>query len=209
MRPATCMSTSAVRMDSGMLIAATSVERTLNRNRKMVMIAKSAPRPPSRSRPSCDSSMKLDRSWTTVTVSSPGCAAGGVVEDLLDSLRDLDGVRARRLGHRQRERRVAIRARVAGRGDVLELDSANVAELDRCRELARRGVAPGAVTGCLAPTSRLEIWSTEVSAPIVDTGMRVPSAGSWPPGTVMLLACRTPRICWMGRPHRPSWPDRA
>ena len=37
------MTTSAVRIDSGMLIAATIVERTLNRNRKIVRIAKSAP----------------------------------------------------------------------------------------------------------------------------------------------------------------------
>ena len=27
--------------------------------------------------------------------------------------------------------------------------------------------------------------------------MRVPSAWSWPAGTVMLFACRTPRICWI------------
>ena len=37
-RPATCISTRPVRTESGMLIAATSVERRLNRNRKIVMI---------------------------------------------------------------------------------------------------------------------------------------------------------------------------
>ena len=67
--PVSCMITSAVRMESGMLIAATMVERTLNRNRKIVRIAKTAPSPPSRSRPSRDSLMKTDRSWTVVTVS--------------------------------------------------------------------------------------------------------------------------------------------
>jgi hypothetical protein len=49
--PATCMITSAVRIESGMLTAATNVERTFSRNRKIVMTAKIAPRPPSRSRP--------------------------------------------------------------------------------------------------------------------------------------------------------------
>ncbi len=35
------------------------------------MTANRAPRPPSRSRPFCDSLMKDDRSWTTATVSVP------------------------------------------------------------------------------------------------------------------------------------------
>ncbi len=64
--PAICMTTSAVRTESGMLTAATSVERRLNRNRKIVMTAKRAPVPPSRSRPSRDSVMKVDRSETTL-----------------------------------------------------------------------------------------------------------------------------------------------
>ncbi len=65
--PAICMTTSAVRIESGMLIAATIVDRRLNRNRKIVTIAKTAPRPPSRSSPSVDSVMKSDRSETMVT----------------------------------------------------------------------------------------------------------------------------------------------
>ena len=73
--PVSCMITSAVRIDSGMLIAATSVERRLNRNRKIVRIAKRAPRPPSRSRPSRDSLMKSDRSETVVIVSWSACRA--------------------------------------------------------------------------------------------------------------------------------------
>ncbi len=60
--PAICMITSAVRMESGMLTAATSVERMLNRKRKIVRIAKKAPRPPSFSRPSRESLMKVERS---------------------------------------------------------------------------------------------------------------------------------------------------
>ena len=62
--PVSCMSVSAAKIDSGMLTAATSVERRLNRNRKIVRIAKSAPRPPSRTSPSRDSLMKPDRSET-------------------------------------------------------------------------------------------------------------------------------------------------
>ena len=63
--PVACMITSAVRMDSGMLTAATMVARMLDRNRKIVRIAKMAPVTPSRSRPSRDSLMKPDRSLTT------------------------------------------------------------------------------------------------------------------------------------------------
>ena len=68
--PVICMTTSAVRTESGMLTAATSVERRLNRNRKIVRIAKSAPRPPSLSSPSRDSLMNVDRSETVTIVSS-------------------------------------------------------------------------------------------------------------------------------------------
>ena len=51
------MTTSAVRIDSGMLTAATKVDRRLTRNRKIVRTAKTAPRPPSRRSPSLDSRM--------------------------------------------------------------------------------------------------------------------------------------------------------
>ncbi len=64
--PVICMITSAVNTDSGMLTAATSVARMLKRNRKIVRIAKNAPRPPSLSRPSRDSLMKVERSEITV-----------------------------------------------------------------------------------------------------------------------------------------------
>ena len=56
--PASCMSTIAISSDSGMLIAATNVERRLKRKKKIVRTAKTAPRPPSFSRPSRDSMMK-------------------------------------------------------------------------------------------------------------------------------------------------------
>ena len=73
--PPTSISTRAVKIETGMLTAATSVERRLNRNRKMTMTAKTAPRPPSRSSPSRDWVMKVDRSETVVIESwSPYCA---------------------------------------------------------------------------------------------------------------------------------------
>ncbi len=67
--PVICMTTSAVRIESGMLMAATIVDRMLNRNRKIVRIANSAPSPPSRTRPSVNSLMKSARSDTIVTLS--------------------------------------------------------------------------------------------------------------------------------------------
>ncbi len=60
--PVACMITSAARIESGMLMAATSVARMLNRNRKIVRTANRAPRPPSRRSPSRDSMMNVDRS---------------------------------------------------------------------------------------------------------------------------------------------------
>ena len=73
--PVSCITTSAVSTDSGIDTAATSVERRLPRNRKIVRIANSAPRPPSRTRPSCDSSMNDDRSDTVVMVTIPAFSA--------------------------------------------------------------------------------------------------------------------------------------
>ena len=73
--PVICMITSAASRDRGMLTAATSVERRLARNRKIVRTANSAPVPPSRSRPSRDSLMNEDRSDTTVTVTRSECCA--------------------------------------------------------------------------------------------------------------------------------------
>ena len=58
--PATSMSTRAVMIETGMLTAATRVERRLSRNTKIVMMAKSAPRPPSRTRLSRDSMMNVE-----------------------------------------------------------------------------------------------------------------------------------------------------
>ncbi len=65
--PATSMSVRAAMIDTGMLTAATSVDRRLIRNTKIVMIAKSAPRPPSRTRLSRDSMMKVEKSSIVVT----------------------------------------------------------------------------------------------------------------------------------------------
>ena len=73
--PVICMITSAASRLSGMLTAATSVERRLERKKKIVRTANRAPVPPSRSRPSRDSLMNEDRSDTTVTVTTSACWA--------------------------------------------------------------------------------------------------------------------------------------
>ena len=74
-RPETPMTVSAVKMDSGMLTAATSVERRLSRNRKMVRTANRAPRRPSRTRPSRDSLMKSAVFEMVFTSMASGCSA--------------------------------------------------------------------------------------------------------------------------------------
>jgi len=55
--PATSINVRAVMMETGMLTAATRVDRRLSRKKKMVRIAKNAPRRPSRTRLSRDSMM--------------------------------------------------------------------------------------------------------------------------------------------------------
>ena len=62
--PATSISVRALMIETGMLMAATSVDRRLSRKMKIVMIANSAPRPPSRTRLSRDSMMKVEESET-------------------------------------------------------------------------------------------------------------------------------------------------
>ena len=52
------------------------------------------------------------------------------------------------------------------------------------------GVVPASDT----PTTRSSICSSEVSVPIVETGIFVPPSDSWPDGRVRLLAVRTPLI---------------
>jgi hypothetical protein len=101
--PVSCMITSAVRIESGMLIAATDVARRLNRNRKIVMTRRRRRGRPRGSSPSRDSLMKSDRSWTVRDrhhVRVPGADLG---ELGLDRVGDLDRVRVRRLGHGQRQ----------------------------------------------------------------------------------------------------------
>ena len=129
--PVSCITTSAASTDSGMLIAATSVERTLVRNSRIVMIAKSAPRPPSRTRPSRDSSMKVDRSATIVIVELARVAGGDLVELGRDLLGDDDGVAVAGLGDRERERRLAVGPGEARGADVRDLDRADVRDRDR------------------------------------------------------------------------------
>ncbi len=126
--PVICITTRAVRIDSGMLIAATTVARRLSRNRKIVMIANSAPRPPSRSRPSRDSLMKTDRSWTVVIVSWSACSAA-ISASLALTASATSTVLASEVFDTVRvERRVAVRPAVAGGGDLDELDRADIGD---------------------------------------------------------------------------------
>ena len=74
-RPARPMMVRAVKMDSGMLTAATSVERRLSRNRKMVRTANRAPSRPSRTRPSRDSLMKFAVFEMVSMAMASGCLA--------------------------------------------------------------------------------------------------------------------------------------
>ncbi len=73
--PVTCMRTRATSRESGMLIAATNVERRLRRKAKIVSTAKSAPSPPSRRSPSRDSMMKSAWSETLRISRSPSLSA--------------------------------------------------------------------------------------------------------------------------------------
>ena len=128
--PVSCMSVRAAKIDRGMLTAATSVERRLNRNRKIVRIAKSAPSPPSRTSPSRDSTMKPDRSRHGQDP-DVGAAGLGSRQLGLNGLCDGDRVGAGRLGHRDRDRGLAIRSGVTGRGKTDLLDRAQLADRDR------------------------------------------------------------------------------
>ena len=175
--PVSCMTTSAVRIDSGMLIAATIVARRLSRNRKIVRIAKTAPRPPSRSSPSRDSLMKTDRSWTVVTVISVGVAGGDLGQLGLDGVGDLDRVGVRGLGDGQRQRRLAVGPAVAGDGDlssstvprssrVTGFGAAGAAAAERCR-------CAGDVRGCAADgTPRSRRRALDLRRPMVEPADR-------------------------------------
>ena len=142
--PVACMITRAARIESGMLTAATIVERMLNRNRKIVRTANRAPRPPSRRSPSRDSLMKFDRSETTVIAHGVGVLLAELVELGRDGVGDLDGVGVRGLGDRQRHRGLAVGARVAGGRDALDVDRAEVADRDRRRAAGTVGGVAGA-----------------------------------------------------------------
>ena len=58
--------------------------------------------------------------------------------------------------------------------------------------------APGEVRS--NPTTRSRIWSSDVNAPMVETGTFEPSVAIWPDGSVRLLAWRTPTTCWLVMP---------
>ncbi len=73
-----------------------------------------------------------------------GVGGGDLGQLGLDRIGDLDRVGVRCLGDGQSQRRLAVRPSVAGDGDLVELDRAEVSEGDRLR-CRRRG---GRLTGC-------------------------------------------------------------
>ena len=137
--PVACMITSAARIESGMLIAATSVARMLNRNRKIVRTANRAPRPPSRTQAVAGLDDERREVGDDVDVDGVRVLGLELVEGGGHLLGDLDGVRVGRLGHGQRQGRLAVGPRVAGRRDAGELDRAEVADRDRRRGGGRDG----------------------------------------------------------------------
>jgi hypothetical protein len=152
-----------------MLIAATIVDRTLNRNAKIVRIAKNAPRPPSRTRPSRDSMMNVDRSLTVVMVSSsawrsPISASLAWTASATSTVLALEPRRSRQPAWSSGQ---AISRHASSR-------CAELADGDRRGRRAALGAA-GAVG--VAPTIRSQICSTEVKVPIVGRIFE-PSAGS-------------------------------
>ena len=86
--------------------------------------------------------MNVGQVRTTVVTVSGRRAAPRLVERRLDRFGDLDGVGVRGLGHGQRQRRLAVGARVARRRELDELDRAELAEGDR----RRRGGGGGAAS---------------------------------------------------------------
>ena len=70
---------------SGMLTAATMVERRFSRKTKMTTTAKAAPRPPSCKSESIDSRMKIDASVTTDSFTWAECAAANSSMAAIDS----------------------------------------------------------------------------------------------------------------------------
>ena len=141
--PVSCMITSAVRIDSGMLIAATTVARMLNRNRKIVRIAKIAPRPPSRTRPvgrflDEHGQVRDGRDRQLIRVARADLGQLG-----LDRVGHLDRVGVGLLGDGDGQGLVAVGPAEAGRGHELGADGAEVADGDRLRD-GRGGARTGA-----------------------------------------------------------------
>ena len=145
--PANCMITRAVRIDSGMLTAATNVERRLQQEQE-------------------DREDREDRAETALAQQSlarledeDGLIGDGhdldlarvagrdLVELRLDGLGDRHGVRGARLADRDRDRRLAVGPAVAGRRLIGELDRADVADRDR---LGRHG--------CGRRRRQLRVW---------------------------------------------------
>ncbi len=139
--PVSCMITSAVRIDSGMLIAATmrgpdaEQEHEDGQDREQGAEAAFAD----------EAVARLVDEDGQVRDGRDGEFGGVALADLgelgLDGVGDVDGVGGGRLGDGQAERRIPVGPAVTGRGDGVDLDRAEVAEGDRLRDEWRGGSA--------------------------------------------------------------------
>ena len=208
--PVACMITSAARIESGMLTAATIVERMLARNRKIVSTANTAPRPPSRSRPSRDSLMNDERSDTTLTLTTSLCWPPSsssfavtssatwtvLASEVLETVSESAGwpfVRAKPVVATPASSTVPRSPMVTGvgRGGTAGCTGAGEA----FGSSGTVGGTVGVTVGVFTPTTRFSTAFTDSIRPIVETGIFEPSVVISPDGNVRLFAESTP-VTW-------------
>ena len=158
---------------SGMLTAATMVERKLSKKTKITTTAKAAPRPPSFTSASMDSRMKIDESVTMECFTCPSWAAANSSMAAMDSWAVVTVLASADL------LTLMVRPGVPFVSDqpvVCTSASETVAT-----SLRKTGYGcPAGVTP--PPTMRFSRSATEVNRPVAETGTRLVPTGSWPPG---------------------------
>ena len=158
---------------SGMLTAATMVERKLSKKTKITTTAKAAPRPPSFTSASMDSRMKIDESVTMECFTCASWAAANSSMAAMDSWAVVTVLASADL------LTLMVRPGVPFVSDqpvVCTSASETVAT-----SLRKTGYGcPAGVTP--PPTMRFSRSATEVNRPVAETGTRLVPTGSWPPG---------------------------
>ena len=182
--PDTDIAMIAARRLSGMLTAATTVERMFSRKRKITSTANAAPSPPSRNSELIESMMKVEEfvtieistfpGWAALKSSSAAIASCAVVTVFasadFDTLTERPGLPF-----------------VSDQPEVCT--SATEMVPTWLRSTGWR--TPPAPT--LAPTMSPFSWSSVVKRPVAETGTSAPPIGSCPAGKVRLFAWM---ICW-------------